>query len=398
MKDNYSFEFAQINENSTIEEVEREITRLTILKESADNMQMALKIFINSAYGAMANQYFLFFNANVAEAVTLQCQHLIKSTKKTVNKYVNEKWHTDTELHKKLGVSDVKKLTDVDTIIYIDTDSIFFHLDPLIKSCNYTGDPIQFANDIDKYRIHEFFTHWHDVYAKKYNVPNLQDFEFEKFSYNALWLAKKNYVLHLATKGNKKYKKLEKFDYKGIKIVRGDTPLFAKDKLVFFLNMLFETEGNITHDKLLNIIIGWKNEYQKTDANKISYLKGITDYQKYVVSDTKGEKLQLRSRIPIHTRAAATYNYYLNNNIKHKNKYELIKSKDKVRYYYNVPSYDFPDNIFGFLVNEFPYEFAPEVDYKEMFGKTIIDPINKFLVALKIKQIPMNLTRVKKLF
>ena len=64
----------------------------------------AIKILINSVYGAFGNQYFYFFNIDIAQSITLQGQDMIKFANKAINFYFKERWHLDTKLHKELGI------------------------------------------------------------------------------------------------------------------------------------------------------------------------------------------------------------------------------------------------------------------------------------------------------
>lgn len=93
-------------------------------KKSSDfyNTEQGIKLTLNSIYGATGNQYFALFNTDVAESVTLQGQDIWKFAEKIINRYFNDMWHLDTELHEKMGVRNVRKLS-LDFIIYGDTDS-----------------------------------------------------------------------------------------------------------------------------------------------------------------------------------------------------------------------------------------------------------------------------------
>ena len=54
-----------------------------------NNIQMARKIQLNSAYGAIGNQYFRYYNLANAEAITLSGQVSIRWIENKVNKYLN---------------------------------------------------------------------------------------------------------------------------------------------------------------------------------------------------------------------------------------------------------------------------------------------------------------------
>ena len=55
--------------------------------------EQAIKLIINSIYGAFANEYFHFYNIAIAETVTLQGQDAIKFTEKMVDRYFKEFFH-----------------------------------------------------------------------------------------------------------------------------------------------------------------------------------------------------------------------------------------------------------------------------------------------------------------
>jgi len=108
------------------------------LKEQSLNnyqMEQAIKLIINSIYGAFANEYFHFYNLAIAESITLQGQDAIKFSEKMVEKYFKDFWHKDTELHQKMGLEgEVKRLTKP-VWQYTDTDSGYVVFDEVMESC-----------------------------------------------------------------------------------------------------------------------------------------------------------------------------------------------------------------------------------------------------------------------
>lgn len=119
------FSLCKINPyKSSIEELKAEIDRLKNIKDEYFNLEQSIKIFINSIYGGCASPYFVGFNVNVAEAVTLQGQELIKFTNACLDDYFLKQWHLDTELHKKIGLTYVNQIKEKSLIVYNDTDSL----------------------------------------------------------------------------------------------------------------------------------------------------------------------------------------------------------------------------------------------------------------------------------
>lgn len=110
--------------NASIEEIKQEIDRLEKIREEYFNKEQSIKIFINSCYGACASPFYECYNINVAEATTLQGQDIIKFTNDILDEYFLNKWHTDYELHVKLGLTKVDRIMTSTTVVYNDTDSV----------------------------------------------------------------------------------------------------------------------------------------------------------------------------------------------------------------------------------------------------------------------------------
>ena len=91
-----------------------------LVKEIArcNNIQMARKIQLNSAYGAIGNQYFRYYKLENAEAITLSGQVSIRWIENKMNAYLNKILKTD----------------EVDYVIASDTDSIYLNMGPLVES------------------------------------------------------------------------------------------------------------------------------------------------------------------------------------------------------------------------------------------------------------------------
>lgn len=104
---NMEFKYSNIENPETcdLEVLKSEIERLTNLSAFYDSKQLAVKKFINSVYGACASKFFEAHNINVAEAITLQGQHLNHFTENSINRYFREIFKNDVELHKKLGIT-----------------------------------------------------------------------------------------------------------------------------------------------------------------------------------------------------------------------------------------------------------------------------------------------------
>ena len=387
------FELTKIDpKNASIEEIKAEINRLESIKDEYNGLQMAIKIFINSVYGATASVYFFGYNVNIAEAITLQGQNIIHFANNILDHYFLKLWHKDKDLHKALGLTHVMPISEKSLIVYNDTDSTYMTFKPVIDSCDWKGKPLDLILQIQKLRLEKWLNQKFDEYAKEFNTENLQVFELEKISRQALLLAKKKYVLDLAWKDpGIEYEPQEKLSFTGVEIAQGSSSKFMKKYLKEIILYIFQHGNKINYSDLIKMLKKYKEEFLMKDLEYICKTVGIGDYEKYVIEDKN--KIVLADKCPINIRAAATYNHILLNS-KYKNKYNLIKTGDKIKLYYTKDQYE----VFGFLPFNFPYEFASEINYDLQFEKTIIDPVNRFITAIGLQPVNGNLIYAKTLF
>ena len=177
-------------ETASKEEIVAEINRLTYLMNLKKNEEQAIKIFINSVYGATASPYFVGYNVRVAEAITLQGQEMIKLTQKIINRYFMDFWHRDKEIHEKLGLTRVDRIGR-EVTVYGDTDSCYMTFQDIVKGCDWEGDPRQLILGIYRLRLKEYLGKNFDSFAAIGGTDNIQDLEMETISWSGIFLKKK---------------------------------------------------------------------------------------------------------------------------------------------------------------------------------------------------------------
>lgn len=380
----------------SLEELNEALKKLQ--KQSSDyhNEEQAIKLTLNSIYGALGNQYFALFNSDVAESVTIQGQDIWKFAEKIVNRYFNEMWHLDTELHEKMGVRNVRAL-NLDFILYGDTDSNYINLGAVMDSCEFDCEPFEFVKNLNKYRLKDYIKKCYDIYAEKWCTDNYQDFELESLSYGGIFLGKKKYVLNVAWQDPNEdlFARLSKIKSTGIELAQGGTAPFAREKLTFLLRHIFEKGKSFDLREFVKILKDIKNELKVQDTDQISIGISVNNLEKFIINDTN--KFEVAKGCPMHVRAAGYHNYILNNS-KYKAKYSLIRSSEKIKYYFVKTKSENENNVFGYLNGSYPYEFAPEVDHDAQFSRIILDPINRFIEAMGYAALSPNLLLVKALY
>jgi DNA polymerase elongation subunit (family B) len=379
----------------SVEEIKAEISRLEQMSADCKNEEQGIKLTLNSIYGALGNQYFACFNQEVAESVTLQGQDLIKFAEKIINKYFHEHWHLDKELHEKIGVKNVRQITN-EMVIYVDTDSNYVNFGNVVNTCEYEGDPLDLILAINEHRLNQYLKNCFDIYAKKWNTKNYQDFELETVSWNAVWLGKKKYTVNLAYEApGKNYTNLERIKHTGIELVQSGTPPFAREKLTLLLKHIFKTGRQFDIRTFVKMLREIKSEFKVQKPEAISIGVGVNNIEKFILNDTKA--FEVGKGCPMHVRAAGYHNYILNNS-KYKAKYSLIRSTEKIKYYFVAVSSEQENNVFGYLSGAYPYEYAPPIDFDAQFNRTILDPINRFIEVMGYQPLSPNLLLVSALF
>ena len=375
-------------------EIQEKIERLTSLKNELKNEEQAVKLTMNSIYGAIGNAWFICFNPDVAEAVTLQGQDLIKYSEKILHKYFHDHWHLDTELHEKLGVTKVKKVVKP-LVVYGDTDSNYVTFQEVVDSCDFQGGDKELILLINKYRLNDYLKKCFDIYSKKWGTDNYQDFELETLAFNAIFLGKKKYVANLAFDSGIHTDPLSQLKFTGVEMIKGGTPPFVREKLVYLTRFIFSKGRNFDLREFVKELKAIKKEFKVQEPKNISASVNINNYEKFILNDTTG--FEVGKGCPIHVRASGYHNYLLNAS-KYKSKYSLIRSSEKINYYFVKTKSIADNNVFAYPQGTFPYEFAPPIDYDEQFTKTILDPINRFIEVMGYNNISPNLFMINALF
>ena len=149
------------------------------------NIQMAKKISLNSAYGAIGNQYFRYFDVRIAEAITLGGQLSIRWVERDVNRFMNKLLNTD----------------NVNYVVASDTDSIYLKLDKLVEKVCKDKSPQQITDFINKAaedKIQKVIDDSFKNLAKYVNAyQQKMIMKREAIANKAIWVAKKRYMMNV---------------------------------------------------------------------------------------------------------------------------------------------------------------------------------------------------------
>jgi len=374
-----------------IEDLKKQLKEIEQESQKYYNYEQAVKLTLNSIYGAFGNEWFYFFNVDIAETITLHGQDAIFYTEKLINKYFHDFWHKDTEVHKELGI-EIKGEVKKPIVIYIDTDSCYLRFEEVLEKCTWDKSEKEFILKIYNIRLKSYIENVLSSYAKKNNSDNFLSFELESIAKNAIWLAKKKYMQNIVWKDpDIHFEALSKISTKGFEIIQSSTPLFARNKLKEIIKYIFSVD-KVNYPDLIALLKKIKREFKLANIEHICFNLRIGNYQKYIVNDYS--EFEIASGCPMHVRASGYYNYLLNNST-HKGKYKLLANSEKVKMYI---SKDSACDVFAFPPGNHPYEFAPSVDYDAQFEKAIIDPMNRVIAAMSLPILDRNLIYTTTLF
>lgn len=356
------------------------------------NKEQAVKLMLNSVYGAFGNPYFYFFNVDIAETITLQGKDAILYTEGLLNKYFTEFWHKDIEAHNKLGIKVTDRI-EKPVGIYIDTDSVYVKFEEVIKKAEgWDGTEKEFILELYKVRLKDYIEKIMQKYADDNNAENFLSFELESIAKNAIWLAKKKYMQNIVWKDpDIHYDDLSKISAKGFEIIQSSTPIFAREKLKDLLTYIFSVD-DLDMKQFASLLKKIKREFKLANVDQISFSKKVNNYQKYILND-RG-MFEIAPKCPIGVRSAGYHNYLLNSSGL-KGKYQPLGNGEKLKMYF---SEDRTCDVFAYSPGDHPYEFAPSVDYDRQFEKTILDPINRVITAMGFKGFNRNLIYTTSLF
>ena len=336
--------------------------RLVKKISNLNNQQMAIKILMNSLYGALGNRFFRYYDLRVAEGITLSGQLSIRWAEKATNDFMNRIVGTDS----------------VDYVIAIDTDSLYVNFEPLVSKLNLPENKT--VEIIDKMCNEQFVP----MMAKSYQSlsDNMNSYENkmvmdrEVIADVGIWTAKKRYILNVHNSEGVQYEE-PKLKIMGIEAVKSSTPAICRDALKeLFKVIVIQDEVDVQ-----KAIAQFKEYFYSRPAHEVAFPRGVTDITKWVDVYKEYGGLYIKGT-PIHVRGTLVYNDAIIMN-KLRKKYTLVKNGEKIKFVYLKTPNPVKENVISFP------DYLPEelkmseyIDYPLQFEKTFLDPITPILDAI----------------
>ena len=325
-----------------------------------NNFQMARKIQLNSLYGALANQYFRFYDDRLAEGITMSGQLIIRDTAKALDEYMNKVCGTDGKTYS----------------FYSDTDSCYVTCKTMVDNFFPDKDNAKVTELLDKIGTDKIEPAIDNAMVKLANYTNAFEkkifFKREVIADKGVFVAKKRYALNVLDDEGLRLKD-PKLKVMGLEIVRSSTPGPVRDSLKEAVRLVLTS----TQEELHDYIEKTKTDFNSMAPEEIAFPRGCNNLRKYhSTADiyTKGT--------PIHVRGSLLYN----NLVKKHNvglKYEKIQEGDKIKFLYLKEPNTIGENTIAFTT-KLPEEFNVHkyVDYDTIFEKAFVEPLKNILNPL----------------
>jgi DNA polymerase elongation subunit (family B) len=323
------------------------------------NLQLAKKIQLNSAYGALGNEYFRWFDFDLAEAITMSGQLSIRWIERDFNEYLNK----------------MLKTTKIDYVIASDTDSIYVNMKPLVDMLGIT--------DRDKIveAVHQFCeTKIQNMINKSYQ--NLADYMYayqqkmfmkrETIANKAIWKAKKMYILNALDIEGVRFSEPQ-LKIQGIEAVRSSTPKACRTSIKEAIKIIMNKDEPSLHEYIAN----FKTNFMNMPFEDIAFPRGMKGLDVY-----KDNKTIYSKGTPIHVRGALLYNNFISKNGLGDD-LKLIGNGDKIKFaYLKLPNH-LHENVIS-VPDELPKELGLDkyIDYDIQLQKSFIEPIKSILETI----------------
>ena len=346
--------------------IEKETDPVVIekLKREADsfgNKQTAMKLMLNSVYGAFGNPYFRFYDLRISEAITLGGQLSIRWAEIAVNKYLNKILETE----------------EVDYVLASDTDSLYITLDALVQKV-FPEDPesskvIDFLDKVCETKLQGIIDSGYTDLANYMNAYDQKMFmKREILADKGIWTGKKHYILNVHDNEGVRYTN-PRIKVMGIESVKSSTPTSCRDKL----KKSFDIIINQDEEAIQKFILDFRVQFEKEPIENIAFPRSVRGIEKY----NGGVDLYAKGT-PVHVKATRLYNHFLKQK-KLQNKYPLIQEGEKIKFVYLKQPNPIRDGVIA-MMEGLPEEFGLHdyIDYEKQFEKSFGGPLNEILKVI----------------
>ncbi len=326
------------------------------------NLQLAKKVQLNAAYGALGNEYFRFFDVRQAEAVTISGQFAIRWIERDLNLYLNK----------------VLKTENVDYVIAADTDSVYLNLSFIVDAGfgDKPQEPQKVVDFLDKFsnqglqkeieRSYNALADYVNAFSQKMRMKR------ESIADRGIWTSKKRYIMNVYDAEGVRYT-TPKLKIMGIEAIKSSTPQYCRDKIKEAIKLILNKSETDLHSYIQDV----EKEFKNLPPEEVSFPRSCNGLMKYFDHQNVA-----KSGTPIHVRGSLIYNKLVKEK-KLTKKYPLIQDGNKIRFLYLKEPNPVQSHVLS-IVDGLPEEFSLEkyIDYDIQFDKAFKEPLRSILDAI----------------
>lgn len=336
-----------------IEKLERDIA-------TYDMFQYSFKIMLNSAYGALSNSAYRWYDPKLSESVTKSGQLTIRWVERDIN----------LELNKLLGTTGEK------FVIYCDTDSAYVRLEKIVEKYWADLSELEIVDKVNafcKETIEPIIAASFERLVEKFNHrENVLVMKREAIASKGIWTAKKRYMLNVWDMEGFRYSEPE-LKIQGIECVKSSTPRAARDLIKAGIKLIM----NGTEQEFIRFVADQRAKYQELGWEEIAFPRSCNNLKKYA-----SPSLIYQKGCPIHVRAALVFNNY----VKHMNltdSVQLIEEGEKIKMCFMVKGNPTGENVIA-TTGDLPksLELDAYIDRRTAFDKGVLEPIRAICNAI----------------
>ena len=325
-----------------------------------NNIQMARKISLNSAYGAIGNEWFRYYDLRIAEGITTSGQFSIRWIEKSLNMYLNKLLETEGE----------------DYVIASDTDSVYITFDKLVSKVlkkrtdetesSYRQRAVDFLDRVAQEKIEPFIDRSYQALASYVNAfDQKMQMAREVIADKGIWTAKKRYILNAWDIEGVRYEEPQ-LKIMGIEAVKSSTPAPCRAKIKEALKVIMSgTEKDVN-----TFIQEFRDEFMDLSPEEIAFPRSVNGIEKW--SDSSGI---FKKGAPQHIKGVILYNHFLRKQ-KLTGKYPLIQEGEKIKFLNMRTPNHMQSGVISFMT-KLPKELDIHkyLDYDTPFEKAFIEPL-----------------------
>ena len=315
----------------------------------------------NSIYGAIGSSKFIFYDPDVAEAITMTGQIILRQMGESVKNFINNPKNQSTAIRlyeKKIGKSIcVNPLPAKCKHVFGDTDSVGFEMEELVT---------QF--DLSEYERNCFVRWFADNLVQKCinkamtkiaSFTNAVDSSVlsadrEIISPSSIFAAKKKYSMLKFDEEGAEYSEPYPQKIQGLTIIQKSTPKVCKERLRTFMEKMFYDDK-----EAFEYECEFRKEFESFGPDLIAKNSSISDIEKYEVE--KG----FIKRTPLHVKGAIAHNRLVR---LHNADVSLIKSGDSIKFTYLTTPNPTGDKVIAWM-NDWP-DFFNDIGIQKYVDRT----------------------------